>query len=65
MSASASPDAGEVDNTPYGFKPEGVLTYTADGWVMAIVRHSDRKPLSTGDRTSAPMEERADAFSPF
>jgi hypothetical protein len=65
VSASASTDAAHVDSTPYGAKPEGVLTYTSGGWVTAIIRHSDRKPLSTGDRISAPPEERTEAFATF
>ena len=65
VSASASTDGGDVDYTPYGTEPQGILTYTSDGWVMAIICHSARRLLSTGDRVSASPEERAEAFATF
>ena len=41
----------------------GYITYTGDGRMSAIVSHGGRKPLSSGDRISASVEERAEAFA--
>ncbi|HEX4821007.1 MAG TPA: lipocalin-like domain-containing protein [Acidimicrobiales bacterium] len=62
---SAHARAADVtDEAPYGDAPRGVLTYTADGRVVAMVSYSDRARLS-GDRVAAPVEERAAAFATF
>jgi hypothetical protein len=47
---------------PLGAHPTGLLAYTADGHMFAVLSHDRRKPLS-GDRTNAPIEERAEAFA--
>lgn len=61
---AASASKGNVENeTPYGPNPSGLITYTGDGKVMAIISHSGRKPLASGDRISADVEERAEAFA--
>jgi hypothetical protein len=46
---------------PYGPNPVGVLTYTDDGRVTALICYSGRKPLSVG----AQPEEQAEAFRTF
>jgi hypothetical protein len=51
------------DSAPYGPSPAGIITYTGDGRVMAIISHSGRKPLVSGDRISASTDERAAAFA--
>ena len=49
---------------PFSAKiPQGLLTYTADGRMMAIISHDGRKLLSVADRIAAPVEERAQAYS--
>ncbi|WP_213285197.1 lipocalin-like domain-containing protein [Bradyrhizobium sp. sGM-13] len=61
---AASASTGSVRNdAPYGPTPSGLITYTSDGRVMAIICHSDRKPLASGDRISASVDERAEAFA--
>jgi Lipocalin-like domain len=65
VSASGSTDKGDVIKEAYGPNPTGILTFTADGRMMAIIAMSGRKLLSVPDRISAPAEERADAFSTF
>jgi hypothetical protein len=61
---AASATSGDVrDNAPYGPAPAGIITYTDDGRVMAIISHSGRKPLTSGDRISASTDERAEAFA--
>jgi len=62
VSATETTKRGEVRETN-GHNPAGFLTYTADGRVMAITTNGGRKPLSTTDYTTAPIEERAEAFA--
>ncbi|HEX5259117.1 MAG TPA: lipocalin-like domain-containing protein [Sphingomicrobium sp.] len=63
VSASSRGPHEERDDAPYGTSPSGLLIYTADGHVTAIVSSSGRPPLSVNDRITAPVEERASAFA--
>jgi Lipocalin-like domain len=65
VSVTATTDKGVVDKATLGQNPSGLLTYTADGRMMAIISDDGRKPLSVADRISAPAEERAQAYSTF
>lgn len=65
VSVTATTDKGVVDKAALGQNPSGLLTYTADGRMMAIISDDGRKPLSVADRVSAPAEERAQAYSTF
>jgi hypothetical protein len=65
VSVTARLDKGDVIADAYGPHPEGLLTYTANGRVAGLEVYDGRKPLSVGDRESAPVEERAEAFSLF
>ncbi|MCA1618869.1 MAG: lipocalin-like domain-containing protein [Acidobacteria bacterium] len=65
VSASATTANGGRNDAPYGPHPTGLLTYTREGRMAAIISHSGRKPLSRADRISAPAEERAEAFATF
>jgi hypothetical protein len=65
VSVKATTKNGDVDNAILGQNPSGLLTYTADGRMMAIISDGGRKPLSTADRIAAPAEERAQAYSTF
>ena len=47
---------------PFGRNPGGTIVITRDGWMSAIITHSGRAPLS-GDRTTSPVGERAEAFA--
>jgi hypothetical protein len=61
---AASASSGSTRNdAPYGPTPSGLITYSSDGRVMAIICHSGRKPLASGDRISASTDERAEAFA--
>jgi lipocalin-like protein len=64
VSTSASTPAGRRIDPPIGSNPTGLITYTAEGTMMAIISSTGRKPLS-GDRISAPAAERAEAFATF
>jgi len=65
VSVTATTDKGVMDKAALGQNPSGLLTYTADGRMMAIISDDGRKPLSIADRVSAPAEERAQAYSTF
>jgi hypothetical protein len=65
VSNTATTDKGDVNKTVLGQNPSGLLTYTADGRMMAIISDDGRKPLSIPDRVAAPAEERAEAYSTF
>ena len=65
VSVSAKTDAGDVIKDAYGPRPEGLLTFTSNARVTGLEAYDGRKPLSAGDRESAPVGERADAFSKF
>lgn len=62
VSASSTSKTGERSETPYGTNPAGLLTYTEDGRVSAMISHGGRKPLSVGGGTP---EEQAEAFKTF
>ena len=65
VSVTSTTDKGVVDKSALGQNPSGLLTYTADGRMMAIISDDGRKPLSIADRVSAPADERAQAYSSF
>ncbi len=62
VSASSTASSGGRDETPYGPAPVGLLTYTEDGRVSAMISHRGRKPLSVGGGS---LEEQAEAFKTF
>ena len=64
VSALLTTLGGESRNLQ-GENPDGLLTYTADGWMTAIIAASGRQPLSAADPVSALASERADAFATF
>jgi hypothetical protein len=63
VSVASTTDKDETDKAALGQHPSGILTYTADGRMMAIFSDDGRKPLSIPDRVAAPAEERAQAYS--
>jgi hypothetical protein len=65
VSVKATTDKGDVDKAVLGQNPSGLLTYTADGRMTAIISDDGRRPLSIADRVAAPSEERAQAYSTF
>lgn len=62
--ASAITDSGEIDDSPFGTGPVGLLVYTADGTVAALISNGGRSALSA-DRIASPTDERASAFATF
>ena len=65
VSASSSTASGERNDTPLGPNPAGLLTYTQDGRVTAMISYGGRKRLSSSDSFSTPIDEQAEAFSTF
>lgn len=65
VAAAAMTEAGAKLPAPFGANPTGLLIYTAEGRMSAIISHGERKPLSIADRISSPEPERAAAFSTF
>jgi len=65
VSVSSTTDKDETNKAALGQHPSGLLTYTAEGRMMAIISDDGRKPLSIPDRVAAPAEERAQAYSTF
>ena len=65
VSASTVDSSGEPDKAPYGVNPVGLLTYTEDGRVCALISFGGRKPLSIGAKQPALLEEQAEAFKTF
>ena len=65
VSVSSWTDKGDINRAAHGPNPTGFLTYTSEGRMMVIIAEDGRKALSVADRVSAPVEERAQAFSTF
>lgn len=63
-SASATGEDGRVNQQPFGAAPTGLLIYSPDGTMSAMISYGGRKSL-TADRTAAPAAERAEAFATF
>ena len=63
VSASATTADGGRNEAPFGTRPTGALTYTAEGRMILIISYSGRKPLSGADRIASPVAERAEAFT--
>ncbi|MGH9685734.1 MAG: lipocalin-like domain-containing protein [Candidatus Acidiferrales bacterium] len=59
--ALSTSSTGERDETPYGLKPSGFLTYGDDGRMTALISYGGRKPLSP----MASATEQAEAFKTF
>jgi Lipocalin-like domain len=62
VSAKNTTAKGEVKDA-FGRNPSGLITYTADGRMTAIITNDGRKPLSVDDYIAAPADERAEAFA--
>lgn len=50
---------------PLGSGAEGLLVYTADGWMSAAIMAAGRPRLSRGNPRAAPIAERAAAFDTY
>ena len=61
ISVSSKNRDGRIDS-PYGLAPSGVLTYSGDGRMSALISFDGRKPLPFGGGTP---EDQAEAFRTF
>jgi hypothetical protein len=61
VSASSTTRSGKRNETPYGARPTGLLTYR-DGRVFAMISYDGRKLVSAGGGN---REEQAEAFRTF
>lgn len=52
---------GERMHDVYGGRPSGVIHYSSDGRMMALIAHEGRERLD-GDRQAAPEHQRAEAY---
>lgn len=50
---------------PFGADADGLLLYTADGWMSATIMAADRDRLSHANPRQAPAGERAAAFDGY
>ncbi|HKW16998.1 MAG TPA: lipocalin-like domain-containing protein [Terriglobales bacterium] len=61
VGAVSTASSGERNENPYRENPSGLLTYSPDGRVMALISFGGRKPLSM----RAGTDEKAEAFETF
>jgi hypothetical protein len=47
---------------PFGDAPSGFITYTAEGYMMALLSRSDRQPFADGDIMGGSPQEQIAAF---
>ena len=50
---------------PFGRDAEGVILYTADGWMSAAIARAGRQPLSSETPRAAPDAEQLAAFQSY
>ena len=58
------PPSGRVTE-PFGTDPEGLLVYTADGYMSAVMQRRNRPPLSRADPHAVTDAEKAAAFATY
>ncbi|HZQ20689.1 MAG TPA: lipocalin-like domain-containing protein [Terriglobales bacterium] len=61
VGAVSTASSGERNENPYRVNPSGLLTYSPEGRVIALISFGGRKPLSM----RAGTEEKAEAFDTF
>lgn len=62
VSASSATSTGDKSEKPFGDNPTGLLTYTEDGRVSALISNGGRKLFSVDGGTP---EEQTEAFKTF
>jgi hypothetical protein len=61
LSMESTTDDGEVERQ-FGERPEGFITYTPEGYMMALLSRPDRAPFVDGDILGGRPEEQIAAF---
>ena len=62
ISVSSKSRDGRTSESPYGAAPTGVLSYSPDGRMSALISFDGRKPLPVGGGTP---EDQAEAYRTF
>ena len=57
--------SGGVERLPFGESPQGLLTYTASGYMAAVLMRSGRPKFASGDLRGGTPEEIKQAFEGF
>ena len=50
---------------PFGPAPRGLIIYSADGWMSAVLMRAPRSPFTSLDMRTVGVEERARAFDEY
>jgi hypothetical protein len=50
---------------PFGSAPRGLIIYSPDGWMTAVLTRAPRSPFDSSDMRAVPIEERARAFDEY
>jgi len=50
---------------PFGAAPRGMIIYSPDGWMSAVLMRAQRSPFGSLDMRSVGLEERARAFDEY
>jgi hypothetical protein len=61
VSVESTSADGEVDR-PFGEDPDGFMSFTSEGYMLAVLAHHDRPTFADGDIMGGTDEERAAAF---
>ena len=56
---------GRETSLPFGEDAQGMILYTPDGYMNAVLRVNERGPVSTQYVRTAPAEEKAELFDTF
>jgi hypothetical protein len=61
VSVESTSDDGEVQH-PFGENPDGFMTFTPEGYMLAVLARHDRPTFADGDIMGGTDQERAAAF---
>jgi hypothetical protein len=61
VSVESTSADGEVDR-PFGEDPDGFMSFTSEGYMLAVLARQDRPTFADGDIMGGTDEERAAAF---
>jgi hypothetical protein len=62
LSMESTAEDGTVERN-FGENPDGFITYTPEGYMLAILSRSDRKAFAAGDILRGTTEEQSAAFN--
>jgi hypothetical protein len=56
---------GDRRSAPFGDDADGLIVYTADGWMNASIARAGRPPLSSASVRQAPLAEQGAAYASY